>query len=613
MANSERGDNVLMRTYTERFGEPFTDDEVYGYWLFVAGGLIAVVGMGLFFLSVSMGWGRGIPYLFAATGLTTAVTGLIVGRSLHERAQQLVYVGFAICLAALAWFLVAFPEQWRLDSATTQQIIGLYTVGVAAISLSGAIAPVTVGQSDARKKIEAELQAAREEVEGTEETVSELREEHADAKAEMEALKRELRRIHEEVLPELREEREVVIERFEELQAELETARETVETAHEERDAARAKLQQAHGEIATLETRLERFDTSDATFDVYHDDADEWRWRLVHRNGNIIATSGEGYASDRSARRGMENVKRNAAAAAVVWQPEGADPEPDIEALTGDQRSNFELYRTGDERYRWRLRHEDGTVLATAVESLATERDASEQMETLTRVAGQAGYLDLSPTGIEVYEDSSGDFRWRLLTADGAVVAISSEGHDSRNAADEAAARFQSTVEASANGEDGPRFERYIDGDEYHWWLAAADGDIIATAGKGYEDAVACDDAMDHIRDHAPDADRLTVGTAAVELYEEDGKHHWRLRHESGTVLAIAGDGHESHAETIEAANRVKRDAPDASVIHESGEDEEDAGDDSEADSSEHDEGQTDELGPDGDGASTDAEAENES
>ena len=310
MANSEDEDNILMRTYTERFGEPFTDDEVYGYWLFVAGGLIAVIGMGLFFLSVSLNTGRGIPYLFAATGLTTAVTGLVVGQSLHKRAQQLVYVGFAVCLAALAWFLVAFPEQWSLDSATTQQIIGLYTVGVAAISLSGAIAPVTVGQSDARKEIEAELQAAREKVETTEDTVSELREEHADAESEMEALKSELRRIHEEVLPELREEREIVIERFEELQDELETARETVETAREERDTARARVQEARSEIATLETRLERFDTSDATFDVYRDAADEWRWRLVHQNGNIIATSGEGYTSDRSARRG--NAEREA-------------------------------------------------------------------------------------------------------------------------------------------------------------------------------------------------------------------------------------------------------------------------------------------------------------
>lgn len=51
---------------------------------------------------------------------------------------------------------------------------------------------------------------------------------------------------------------------------------------------------------------------SQATFEVYQDRADEWRWRLVHRNGNIIADSGEGYSSRQNAEKGVESVKRNA-------------------------------------------------------------------------------------------------------------------------------------------------------------------------------------------------------------------------------------------------------------------------------------------------------------
>ncbi|QZP36819.1 HVO_2922 family protein [Halobaculum magnesiiphilum] len=55
-----------------------------------------------------------------------------------------------------------------------------------------------------------------------------------------------------------------------------------------------------------------------ARFELYRDRADEWRWRLVHRNGNIVATSGEGYSSDRAARRGMQSVMRNAPDALVL-------------------------------------------------------------------------------------------------------------------------------------------------------------------------------------------------------------------------------------------------------------------------------------------------------
>jgi hypothetical protein len=57
---------------------------------------------------------------------------------------------------------------------------------------------------------------------------------------------------------------------------------------------------------------------SKATFEVYEDRDGKWRWRLVHDNGNIIADSGEGYASRQKCEQGMESVKQNAPGAGVV-------------------------------------------------------------------------------------------------------------------------------------------------------------------------------------------------------------------------------------------------------------------------------------------------------
>ncbi|AHF99644.1 hypothetical protein HALLA_13490 [Halostagnicola larsenii XH-48] len=57
---------------------------------------------------------------------------------------------------------------------------------------------------------------------------------------------------------------------------------------------------------------------SQGTFQLFEDRANEWRWRLVHRNGNIIATSGEGYTTKQNARKGIRSVRRNAPEAAVV-------------------------------------------------------------------------------------------------------------------------------------------------------------------------------------------------------------------------------------------------------------------------------------------------------
>ena len=56
---------------------------------------------------------------------------------------------------------------------------------------------------------------------------------------------------------------------------------------------------------------------SKATFEVYKDQAEKWRWRLVHDNGNIIADSGEGYASRQKCEQGLESVKENAPNASV--------------------------------------------------------------------------------------------------------------------------------------------------------------------------------------------------------------------------------------------------------------------------------------------------------
>lgn len=54
-----------------------------------------------------------------------------------------------------------------------------------------------------------------------------------------------------------------------------------------------------------------------ATFELYEDAGGQWRWRLVHDNGNIIADSGEGYASRQKAKQGIQSVKDNAPTASI--------------------------------------------------------------------------------------------------------------------------------------------------------------------------------------------------------------------------------------------------------------------------------------------------------
>ena len=54
-----------------------------------------------------------------------------------------------------------------------------------------------------------------------------------------------------------------------------------------------------------------------AHFELYKDKAGEYRWRLVHQNGQIIADSGEGYNTKDNAVNGIESVKTNAPSAPI--------------------------------------------------------------------------------------------------------------------------------------------------------------------------------------------------------------------------------------------------------------------------------------------------------
>ena len=53
------------------------------------------------------------------------------------------------------------------------------------------------------------------------------------------------------------------------------------------------------------------------TFQLYKDKFLEFRWRLVHQNGQIIADSGEGYTTKDNAENGIQSVKTNAPSAPI--------------------------------------------------------------------------------------------------------------------------------------------------------------------------------------------------------------------------------------------------------------------------------------------------------
>ncbi len=50
------------------------------------------------------------------------------------------------------------------------------------------------------------------------------------------------------------------------------------------------------------------------TFEVYKDAKGEFRWRLRHQNGNVLATASEGYSSKAACLKCIDNVQNSGSA-----------------------------------------------------------------------------------------------------------------------------------------------------------------------------------------------------------------------------------------------------------------------------------------------------------
>ena len=117
---------------------------------------------------------------------------------------------------------------------------------------------------------------------------------------------------------------------------------------------------------------------SKATFELFRDNADEHRWRLRHDNGNIIADGGEGYSDERDARSGIESVQRNAPGAHVVDVSRDEDAPEE-----GGSDATFELFRDNADEYRWRLRHDNGNVVADGGQGYSSKQKAKQGLRSV--------------------------------------------------------------------------------------------------------------------------------------------------------------------------------------------------------------------------------------
>ncbi len=386
--------------YARHIGRPRTSDEVRGYWLFVVGLIAGVIGILLFLPSGPASSLREASIALGGVGLALLVAGPVIRLPLRQVASYTTYLGLVACLLAVVWFLLVFPSGWSVQTGNTG-VIGLYAIGMAIIGIGGVLIPLLTEATAATDEATAEAAAARD-----------------SERAEREQVEKEL--------------------------VEEQAARERLESElAEERERGELEAETAAADVDRLEAELASLRKSQAQFEIYEDANEKWRWRLRHRNGNIIASSGQGYTRKHNARKGMQSVRANTLGAAVIevaTLPDDEESVPMLADLADSSAATFEVYEDNAEEWRWRLVHENGNVLADSGEGYTRRRDVERAIESVKHNVGPATYLQFDPTSFEIYRDGAGEWRWRLVHKNGNILADSGEGYtrrrDARRAVD---------------------------------------------------------------------------------------------------------------------------------------------------------------------------------
>ncbi|SFS08857.1 Uncharacterized conserved protein YegP, UPF0339 family [Halomicrobium zhouii] len=568
---------TLFKLYTKYVSEPESTKHVYGYTLLVVGYLLAMGGIGLYLLGPSEG-NSAMAYLVqeiaitpAAIGLVATLLGIVLMLPVRRRGTILAIFGALLCLVAIGWFTVAYPNDWSQGASYSDQIIPIYTTGLALVAGVVVMVPVVTGERSYFSETTA----------GHEYDHPDIMIGETDRGGLFAVFKRGTEWTWRLI------DQSAVASSTEEFLSRIE-AEDRVD-AVKEQVAAAGLLEIKH-----------------AAFRLYESGSDAWQWYLMHEDGSVLAEGGRDFDSRDGAEDSINAMKDHGADADVFvldragydcFQENGewgwrlmdedrttlargaetysahgsaVDGIEEFRALTADatdlviESYGVELVPQDDE-WAWRLRdsgHQNMAVSAGAYESKGVAEDA---VYDLLADIPDASIVEAGEPTYDVF-DRNGEWGWRLVD-DGAAVAT---GHgDSRGQSDATGQAEQMRAHAAAADVveiEDLDFETYERGGSWHWRLVSSDREVRAKSTERYDTEEEAAANVDRVREEAPDADLIEFDNAAFQVYEaEEGAWRWRLIDEDGNVLSDSGQGeYESKDGAMGAMTTLKEHAPDA-------------------------------------------------
>lgn len=339
------------------------------------------------------------------------------------------------------------------------------------------------------------------------------------------------------------------------------------------------RLVDATGE--TLATSAGRYDTNDAAleamdalellapdadkrtmdaglFQVYVSDSDprRWRWRLVHPDGTVVATSVAGYSAQDEAWAAAETVADFAADATVHTIADLAI------RFSVEQVETDEASVDPPERWHWELIDRDRTTLAVGTEQFPSRDGVAATARLVRDHAGAASVFEVDPAAfrIESVEREDGDgWRWRLVDDGRATLAVGGHVHDERDAASSELDRVRELAGGAGLLDfDRAAFEIVMRDRGWVWQFVDTTGSVLGVSGPQFDSRPAVERALADVREHLQSASVIEIDSPSFELHTSGGDWRWRLVDADGSTIAESMREYPTRREAREALDSLR-------------------------------------------------------
>ena len=314
-------------------------------------------------------------------------------------------------------------------------------------------------------------------------------------------------------------------------------------TRHESEEGARQAMDSLVTSVSDVrERRMEH-----GVFQVYADDEDEWWWRFVRADGDILAESDGSFGTRHEIEDAIDDLAEYATEAGVATIGRLAvllDPDD----------------------WRFTLIDRNRDPIATSHVGYANRETATDAIDHLKRSAPDTDVYEIRGETFDCYWTDDG-WTWRLVDEDHESIARGATTHDEADGVESAVASVTAlTPGATVVDYDDMAFELYGDDDGWWWRMIDEDQQVLGTAARPYENR---EDARDDLEDARSEFDRasvLEIESAAFEFHRTDDGWRWRLVDENGDELAESLATFSSRVEAQEDLSTVKDLGPEAWV-----------------------------------------------